>query len=388
MSRLLLLFLFTSVTLAEEVVLLEIPPCGIASAYGMFVNLGLEVSLNDVTLRCQDFFPEDDPRQMPISHLQTLIQSFGLHTLAVKSDLATLDSSYLPAILCIINTPSGSPLPVGHVVLLRDIQGNTAVFTDYQVGVETRSAPLAQLQTISGGNMILVSKKPISLPFPWVLVALWLTVFTSVLGLAYVAYSWWQSGQKTKRPPFHAVEKALMLLAVLLSAGGCGKKSSIPDIELKTSETVAEATMFHVDTPSKPKAINPFKYVFPERSPTDSLLLFEKHVQDPGEPFETNGCTGVPDKGLGFNFTASCNKHDECYETCGADKTECDKQFYEDMKNSCSGQLSHIKNRCLFTAWLYYKTVLNAPSSWFYEPCQKRWCVPQLVDCCTGNPVN
>ena len=109
---------------AEEMTNMTVPPCGIASAYGTFANLGLDISLNDIAQRYQHLFPDGDARVMPLSHLQTLIQSFGLHTLTVQGNLAALDSSYLPAILCIVNAHNGKPLPVGHVVLLRGIYGN------------------------------------------------------------------------------------------------------------------------------------------------------------------------------------------------------------------------------------------------------------------------
>jgi RHS repeat-associated protein len=43
----------------------------------------------------------------------------------------------------------------------------------------------------------------------------------------------------------------------------------------------------------------------------------------------------VPDKPGGFNFTSACAKHDKCYGTCGAAKSDCDEQFLEDMQSIC-----------------------------------------------------
>lgn len=266
---------------------MAIPACGIASAYGTFVNLDLDISLNEITKRYQDLFPGEDPYLMPLSQLQSLIQSFGLHTLAVQGDLAALDNSYLPAILCIVNTPNGRLLPVGHVVLLRSIQGNMATYTDYQIGAETRTAPLDRLQAVSGGRVILVSKNPISLPFPWMTVALWFTVFTSSLGIVYVVCSWRQDRkeEKTMPPTAQSAKDALALLILFLFVSGCGKADSSPSVELGVSETVATTTESTppASTPSRTRIINPFKLVFPERSPAGSLLLFEKLVQDFGE---------------------------------------------------------------------------------------------------------
>lgn len=35
------------------------------------------------------------------------------------------------------------------------------------------------------------------------------------------------------------------------------------------------------------------------------------------------------------HFTPACNNHDTCYETCGADKAVCDKEFLTDMQVIC-----------------------------------------------------
>lgn len=36
------------------------------------------------------------------------------------------------------------------------------------------------------------------------------------------------------------------------------------------------------------------------------------------------------------DFTSACNKHDECYRTCGASKAACDVKFHGDLKALCS----------------------------------------------------
>jgi hypothetical protein len=287
-SLLLVFLLLTSAVHAEVMPYMEVPPCGIASAYGVFVHWGLDISLDDITQRYRDLFPDEDPRAMPLSHLQTLIRSFGLYTLAVQGDLAALDSSYFPAILCIVNAPNGEPLPVGHVVLLRNIHGNTATCTDYQAGVETHSVPLPLLQTVSGGTMILVSKNPISFPFPWMPIVLWFSMCTSTLGLVCVVFSRRQNGKESMPILSQTVKNALTLCILLLLVSGCGQNDSAAEntsVELDVSETVMvlSANTASTSIASKPKIINPFKLVIPEKSPAGSLLLFEKQVQDFGE---------------------------------------------------------------------------------------------------------
>jgi hypothetical protein len=37
----------------------------------------------------------------------------------------------------------------------------------------------------------------------------------------------------------------------------------------------------------------------------------------------------------GPSFTPACNKHDECYGTCGANKNQCDTQFFVNLKELC-----------------------------------------------------
>ncbi|MDR2440760.1 MAG: DUF1573 domain-containing protein [Planctomycetaceae bacterium] len=356
----LLFLLFISVVQAEEIQYVEIPPCGIATTYGTFINLGLNISLNDITKRYQKLFPEEDPKQMSLAHLQTLIQSFGLHTLAVQGNLATLDNSQLPAVLCITNTASGKSLPIGHVVLLRSIRGNIAFCTDYQIGIETQSVPLAQLQVISDGKMILVSKNPISLPLPWMLVALWLTVFTSVLGLFCVVYSWLNSKKKSILSNIQSQQNALSLFFMaLLLVSGCGKN----DFNNDTVESNAVTTEKHVvSTTSKPKPINPFKLDIPEKSSEGSLLLFEKCIQDFGEfqcgkePFKVGSGGGKVE----FLFLFKVGKEDVLIEklntSCGcvvSDSqligqkllagTEHSLKFVMDLRGRC-GEFSAFAN--------------------------------------------
>ena len=279
MKRLvILLFLsFASVLRAEELTSVEIPPCGIACTYGVLDNFGLNVSLSDIAKRHKYLFPDGDAFRMPLSNLQMLIQSFGLHTLALQGDLAALDKSYLPAILCITNKPDGERYPVGHVVLLKDIQGNTATCVDYQAGIETYSLSLASLQVISEGKVILVSKESVSLPFFWMLVALWLTVFTSTFGLICIAYSCRRDRKKTLSLIHPSTKIALVLITLLVCGSGCDKK------KLESSFPESNATIPYTSAPPKSRRINPLTLAFPEKSHGGSLLLFDRYVQNIGD---------------------------------------------------------------------------------------------------------
>ena len=59
-----------------------------------------------------------------------------------------------------------------------------------------------------------------------------------------------------------------------------------------------------------------------------------------------------------FDFLEACNKHDECYGGCGNSKSECDKQFLQDMLDSCSrNQSPNTVGACKHMARMYYDGV-------------------------------
>jgi RHS repeat-associated protein len=105
-----------------------------------------------------------------------------------------------------------------------------------------------------------------------------------------------------------------------------------------------------------------------------------RKIQNPNKPFETNGCTKVPDKPLGFDFTSSCNKHDICYETCGNSKSLCDKKFFKDMAQECYKYTkSATRKLCLIAANTYYLGVYWAATS-AYSDSQEGWCIDDPND--------
>ena len=50
--------------------------------------------------------------------------------------------------------------------------------------------------------------------------------------------------------------------------------------------------------------------------------------------------------------TGPCDKHDECYQTCGSSKAKCDLQMYYDMMKICTKSIDAA--RCIHFANLYY----------------------------------
>lgn len=72
-----------------------------------------------------------------------------------------------------------------------------------------------------------------------------------------------------------------------------------------------------------------------------------------------NPAGGVDTAFSNSNRTGACDKHDECYQTCGRKKNECDHLFYVDMVNTCnqSSADASTKQRCLKWAEYYYSGV-------------------------------
>jgi len=80
---------------------------------------------------------------------------------------------------------------------------------------------------------------------------------------------------------------------------------------------------------------------------------------------------GDPLFGWRYDFTPACQQHDACYGKCGADKTECDKQFYTAMQNICKSQSPGAD--CYTQAGIYYLSVklLGGPA---FNAAQQKCC--------------
>lgn len=62
---------------------------------------------------------------------------------------------------------------------------------------------------------------------------------------------------------------------------------------------------------------------------------------DSSHPWQTNGCTAVPDSVWGvFNFNHPCDHHDGCYGGHWASRLGCDNEFWSDMDATCSNMWS------------------------------------------------
>ena len=69
----------------------------------------------------------------------------------------------------------------------------------------------------------------------------------------------------------------------------------------------------------------------------------------------------VPDSPGGFDFSSPCENHDNCYETCGRSKNDCDSSFLKDMMSVCSKQPEVVEELCFSSYTHSYTTCRDMP---------------------------
>ena len=111
-------------------------------------------------------------------------------------------------------------------------------------------------------------------------------------------------------------------------------------------------------------------------------------VPNPAHIPASNGCGGagllgalIPEKPWGAIFSDACNKHDICYDTCNSDRSNCDREFKEDLRVACylkyvpmvwpERELTVIESLnlkiCLETAAIYVNAVTKKGESYYYS---------------------
>ena len=71
-----------------------------------------------------------------------------------------------------------------------------------------------------------------------------------------------------------------------------------------------------------------------------------------------------------FSFRDACQKHDDCYGTCGANKTWCDFRFQWNAQQSCAAG----DWRCRLLAQAYFEAILHGGGG-AYNQAQKEACI-------------
>lgn len=94
---------------------------------------------------------------------------------------------------------------------------------------------------------------------------------------------------------------------------------------------------------------------------------FEPKCGSPNSPL---GSHFVPDRIFGANFTPACSAHDDCYDTVGSLKEDCDAQFKRDLIAAVkeTGPLPRIPAR--LSAEIYHLAVKMGGKN-AYEEAQK-----------------
>jgi hypothetical protein len=94
----------------------------------------------------------------------------------------------------------------------------------------------------------------------------------------------------------------------------------------------------------------------------------------------------APDIIIGaFDFTAPCRRHDVCYGTCGANRSACDGEFYQNLKNACNRR-GFAKWNCMRFAEAYCFDVDRFGQSAFASA-QRAACVPPCKPGGRGAPA-
>jgi hypothetical protein len=80
-------------------------------------------------------------------------------------------------------------------------------------------------------------------------------------------------------------------------------------------------------------------------------------VDDPDTEPQPNGCSWSPEDPAGCgttSFTASCNAHDTCYQTCNSNKDSCDNDFLNNLMAVCTSHPpGECRDDCIFWASWY-----------------------------------
>lgn len=92
----------------------------------------------------------------------------------------------------------------------------------------------------------------------------------------------------------------------------------------------------------------------------------------------------VPDKPYGYDFTASCEWHDSCYEECGKSRSFCDIGFLRRMQEICSKYSNspiRRKSGCMGAADTYYIAVVVFGKKPYCNAQYKSGCCPMPKGC-------
>ncbi|CAA9958933.1 secretory phospholipase A2 [Pyrenophora teres f. maculata] len=106
--------------------------------------------------------------------------------------------------------------------------------------------------------------------------------------------------------------------------------------------------------------------------PLEQFIEYRNAHTGPAElDWTSDSCTLSPDKPWGFDFTASCRRHDFGYwnyikqkRITSANRARVDRNFKQDMYNQCAKEKWLKRQLCKATAKLYYKATNKFGGVW------------------------
>lgn len=239
----------------------SMPSCGIIATHAILLHFDKDTSVGEIEKRFTKLYKKKDSSTMNLKDLCGLINSYGLYTLPVKTELKYLKKEHFPLLLCISKSYDDENLPVGHIVILMKIEFSNAYIVDFHYESLSYNIPTSELEKVIEGKMILVSNKNISKSGHF-LKYIRLFFVASFLWFFFHGIKNWQYINKTYVPHIFC-----FFLAITLS--GCSKENIV--LPLQDSDSVGSLSL---------PPVTPYKI---SDAPLDTdLLSFEKNIIDHG----------------------------------------------------------------------------------------------------------
>lgn len=162
--------------------------CAVAAVSALLQYHGKTVPVEDVQQRLNCAGEAGGAEYANMAQMREVFRSYGLRAQSVRSSPWALRTLPMPAILYIRPERLGQTR-VGHVVVLRSVHDDSVEIVEFSGGVGARRIPSAELRDGWDGELLIVSKEPLSsYPSSWTLLVL--TAGFALLALSWLARCW------------------------------------------------------------------------------------------------------------------------------------------------------------------------------------------------------
>ncbi|MCM8785707.1 MAG: phospholipase A2 [Candidatus Omnitrophica bacterium] len=135
-------------------------------------------------------------------------------------------------------------------------------------------------------------------------------------------------------------------------------------------------TVYSSNPPDSGSASILVNVTYHELANWDEYEACKDKMQHPTKAKVTDGCTFSPDQPCpGVDFFPCCRQHDFCYQTCNANKSDCDWNFYNCMMDICDNIENPLHRICCVLAAGAYYNFVNVFGIWAYRHDQVLYCV-------------